>query len=199
MRESISLVNRHCVRDTITRIKHTSGRTSRSVQRQDSLNVDIHSRDVEGLEHNLSHTLAIRLGVLGRLSQQDRVGLWGDSKLIVESVMPDLLHIIPVCNNSVLDRIFQSQHTSLRLGFVSDISIALLHTDHDTRLTGTSDKRWEHRTGSVVSGKSGFAHSGTIVNDKGGDVFVFGHGWFWIFGVQRFVESERGCGCSLQR
>ena len=47
--------------------------------------------------------------------------LWGDSELVVEGVMPDLLHIVPVCDDAVLDGVLEGQDTSLGLGFVSDV------------------------------------------------------------------------------
>ena len=44
---------------------------------------------------------------------------------------PDLLHVIPVGNNSVLNRIFQCENTSLGLGLVTDIGVFLVHANHD--------------------------------------------------------------------
>ena len=40
---------------------------------------------------------------------------WGlvgrDSQLVVEGVMPDLLHVVPVGDDSVLDGVFQGEDT----------------------------------------------------------------------------------------
>ena len=37
--------------------------------------------------------------------------LGGDAQLIVEGMMPDLLHVVPVGDNTVLDGVFQGEDT----------------------------------------------------------------------------------------
>ena len=88
--ESVSLVDGDSVGDTITRVEHDTGGTSRGIQRQHSLDGNVHGGGVEGLEHDLGHLLTVGLGVEGGLSQQDWVLLRGNTQLIVEGVMPDL-------------------------------------------------------------------------------------------------------------
>merc|ERR1712190_231887 len=117
MRKGISFIDRYGVRNTISRIQDDSSGSTRSVEGQDSLDGDVHGRGVEGLEHDLGHLLSVSLGVEGSLSQENRVLFWGNSELVVESVMPDLLHIVPVGDDSVFDGILQGQDTSLALGF----------------------------------------------------------------------------------
>ena len=89
--KGVSLVDGHSVGDTITRVEHDTGGTSRGVQGQHSLDGHIHGWGVEGLEHDLGHLLTVGLGIEGSLSQQHRVLLWGHTQLIVEGVMPDLI------------------------------------------------------------------------------------------------------------
>ena len=96
------------------------------------LDGDVHGGSVESFEHDLGHLLSVGLGVEGSLSEKDGVLFWGNSELIVESVMPDLLHIVPVCDDAVLDGVLEGQDTSLGLSFVSDVGVLLAHTDHDT-------------------------------------------------------------------
>ena len=83
-----------------------------------------------------------------------------------------LLHIIPVGDNTVLDGVFESKDTSLGLGLVSDIAVLLAHTDHHTLMTGASNDGREDGARSVVSGETGFAHTGAIVYDKSGNIVV---------------------------
>jgi hypothetical protein len=83
------------------------------------------------------------------------VGLWGDTQLIVKGVVPDLLHIIPVGDNTVLNGVLQGEDTSLGLGLITHIGIALLHTNHDTRLAGTSNQGRKDRARSIISSKTG--------------------------------------------
>jgi hypothetical protein len=96
------------------------------------LDGDVHGGSVESFEHDLGHLLSVGLGVQWGLSKEDGVLLWGDSELVVEGVVPDLLHIVPVGNDSVLDGVLEGEDTSLGLGFVSDVGVFLAHTDHDT-------------------------------------------------------------------
>merc|ERR1712129_528475 len=109
------------------------------IEGEDSLDGNIHGRHIEGLEHDLSHLLTVSLWVEGGLSQEDGLLLRGNTEFIVEGVMPDLLHIIPVGDDTVFNGVFQGEDTSLGLSFISNIGILLSHTDHDTLVTGTSN------------------------------------------------------------
>ena len=88
--------------------------------------------------HYLGHFFTISFGVEGGFCQQDRMLLWGNSKLVVEGVMPDLLHVIPVGDNSMLNRILKREDTSLTLGLVSYVGVLLSHTNHHTLVTRTT-------------------------------------------------------------
>merc|ERR1719228_2117277 len=88
---------------------------------EDSLDGNIHSGHVEGLEHDLGHLLTVSLGVERSLSKKDRLLLRGNTELIVEGVMPDLLHVIPVSDDSVLNGVLEGEDTSLGLGLISNI------------------------------------------------------------------------------
>ena len=90
MGEGISLVDGNGVGDTITRVENDTGGTSRGVQGEHGLDGDVHGGGVKGLEHDLCHLLSVGLGVEGSLSQQYGVLLGGNTKLVVEGVMPDL-------------------------------------------------------------------------------------------------------------
>ena len=157
MGKGISLVDGDSVGNTISTIKDTSGGTSGGVQGEDGLDVDVHGGAVEGLEHDLSHSLTVGLGVEGGLSEEDGVLLRGNTKLVVESVVPDLLHVVPVGHDSVLNGVLQGEHSTLGLGLVSNIGILLVHADHDSRVLGASHNGGEHSAGSIVSGESGLS------------------------------------------
>merc|ERR1712127_820362 len=172
MGESITLIDGDVVGDTISGVHDHTGGTTRGIKGEDSLDGNIHGGHVEGLEHDLSHLLTVSLGVEGSLSEEDGLFLWGNTELIVEGVMPDLLHIIPVGDDSVFNGVFQGKDTSLGLSFISNIGILLSHTDHDTLVTGTANNGWEDSPGGVITSESSFAHAGTIVNDKSGGIFV---------------------------
>merc|ERR1719300_1628429 len=101
--------------DTISRIHDNTGGTSRSIEGEDSLDGNIHSGHVEGLKHDLGHLLTVSLGVKGSLSEEDGLFLRGNSEFIVEGVMPDLLHVVPVGDDSVFNGVLEGEDTSLGL------------------------------------------------------------------------------------
>ncbi|KFU86680.1 hypothetical protein M959_04961, partial [Chaetura pelagica] len=135
--EGITFIDGHSVGNTITRVHHNTSGTTRGIQGQHSLDGYIHGWGVEGLEHDLrrekkGHLLSVGFGVQGSLCKQHRVLLRGYSQLIVEGVVPDLLHVIPVGDNTVFDGVLQGQDASFALGFITHIAVFLAHTNHHT-------------------------------------------------------------------
>ena len=172
MGKSISLVDGNSVRHTVARIEHDTSGTTGGVQGQHGLDGYIHSWSVEGLEHDLGHLLPVGLGVEGSLCQKHWVLLWSYTELVVEGVMPDLLHIVPVGHDSVLDGVLQGKDTTLALGLVADVGVLLSHTYHHTLVARSADDGGEDGTRSVVSSKTGFAHTRSIVYNERGNVII---------------------------
>ena len=71
----------------------------------------------------MSHLFSVGLWVQGSLGQQDRMFFRGDTKFIVEGVMPDLFHVVPVSDDTVFDRILEGEDTTFRLGLVVSMRI----------------------------------------------------------------------------
>merc|ERR1719238_1685782 len=136
MGKSITLIDGNSVGDTITRVHDNTSGTTRGIQGEDSLDGNIHGGHVEGLEHDLGHLFTIGLGVKGSFSQEDGLFLRGNAEFIVESVMPDLLHVIPVGDDTMFNWVFEGKDTSLGLGFISNIGVFLTHTNHHTLMAG---------------------------------------------------------------
>merc|ERR1719245_991668 len=136
--ESITFIDGDTVGDTVTRVHHDTSGTARGIEGEDSLDGDIHGGQVEGLEHDLGHLLPVGLGVEGSLSEEDGLLLRGHTELVVHGVVPDLLHVIPVGDDSVLHGVLEGQDTPLGLGLVSNIGILLSHADHYTLVTGAA-------------------------------------------------------------
>merc|ERR1719154_246277 len=172
MGKGITFIDGDTVGDTISRVHDNTSGTSRSIEGEDSLDGNIHGWHVEGLEHDLGHLLTVSLGGEGSFSQEDRLFLRGNTEFIVEGVVPDLLHIIPVGDDSVLNGVLKGKDTSLGLCLISNIGILLSHTDHHTLVAGTSNNGGEDSTGSIISSESSLAHAGAIVTDKSSNVFV---------------------------
>ena len=132
--KSETLVNWDNVGNSVTGIKNDTGGTSGSVEGKDGLNGDVERWGVESLENDLCHLLSVGLWVDWGLSQQDWVLLWCNAELVVEGVVPNLLHVVPVGNNTVLDWVAEGKDTTLGLCLISYVRVLLTHTDHDTRL-----------------------------------------------------------------
>jgi hypothetical protein len=164
--KGITFVDGDGVGDTITGVQDDTGGTAGSVQGQDGLNGDVHGGGVEGLEHDLSHLLTVGLGVQGGLGEEDGVLLGGDTELVVEGVVPDLLHIVPVGDDTVLNGVLEGQDTTLGLSLIADVGILLAHADHDTLVTGATNDGGENGAGCVITGETSLAHTGTVVHDQ---------------------------------
>merc|ERR1719365_530981 len=149
MGESITLVDGDTVGDTVTRVHDNTGGTSGGIEGEDSLDSNIHGGHVEGLEHDLGHLLPVGLGVEGSLSKEDWLFLRGNTEFIVEGVVPDLLHVIPVGDDSMFNWVLESEDTPLGLGLITSIGILLSHTNHHTLVAGTSNNGREDSTGSI--------------------------------------------------
>lgn len=130
--EGETLVDGDDVSDTVTRVKHDTGGTTGGVQRQHGLDRDVEGGGVEGLEDDLGHLLPVGLGVDGGFGQEDGVLLGSDTEFVVECVVPDLLHVIPVGDDTVFNRVSEREDTTLRLCLITNIGVLLAHTDHDT-------------------------------------------------------------------
>merc|ERR1712032_1130366 len=170
--KSVTLVDGDGVGDTVTGVQDDSSGTAGSIQGEHSLDGDVHGRRVEGLEHDLGHLLPVGLGVEGSLGQEDGVLLRGHTQLVVEGVVPDLLHVVPVGDDAMLDGVLQSEDTPLGLGLVSDIGVLLAHAHHHALVTGASHDGGENGPGGVVSGESSLAHAGAIVNNQSSNFVV---------------------------
>merc|ERR1712046_215166 len=168
--ESVTLVDGDTVGDTVTGVHDDTGGTAGGVQGEHGLDGDVHGGHVEGLEHDLGHLLTGSLGVEGSLGQEDGLLLGGNTELVVEGVVPDLLHVVPVGDDSVLNGVLQGEDTPLGLGLVTDIGVLLSHTDHDSLVAGAAHDGGEDSSGSVISGESSLAHAGAIVNNKSSNV-----------------------------
>ncbi|KFQ49001.1 hypothetical protein N333_05771, partial [Nestor notabilis] len=129
--QSITLVDGDSVGDTISRVHNNTSGTTRGIEGQHSLDGHVHGRgiEVDGSRY-LRHLLSVGLGVEGSLCEQHRVLLGGHTQLVVEGVVPDLLHVIPVGDNAVFDGVLQGEDPSLALGLVPYVAVLLPHAHH---------------------------------------------------------------------
>merc|ERR1712121_462054 len=155
--EGVTLVDGDGVGDTITNVEDETGGAARGVEGKDGLDTDVHGGAVERLEGDLGHLFSVGLGVERGLRVEDGRLIGRDSQLVVEGVMPDLLHIIPVGDDTVLDGVDQREDTSLGLSLVADVGIFVAHADHDAGVLGPADDGREDGARSVT-GETGLEH-----------------------------------------
>merc|ERR1719308_700587 len=172
MGEGITFIDGDTVGDTISRVHDNTSGTARGIKGENSLDGDVHGGHVEGLEHDLGHLLPVSLGVEGSLSEEDGLLLRGHTELVVHGVVPDLLHVVPVGDDSVLHGVLEGEDTPLALSLVTHVGVLLSHAHHDSLVPGAANYGGEDSPGGVISSKASLAHAGAIVNNKGSNVFV---------------------------
>jgi hypothetical protein len=144
VRERETFVDGHSVGHTVTGVEHDTSGTTGSVEGEHSLNGDVEGGGVERLEHDLGHLLTVGLRVQGSLSEQDGVLFRCNTELIVEGVMPDLLHVVPVGDDTVLNGVLQSEDTTLRLGLITTESF-VMRIERE-RCTGAVKRHTRHKS-----------------------------------------------------
>jgi len=98
--------------------------------------------------------------------------LRGDTQLVIERMVPDLLHVIPVSDDAVFDGIFQGEDAPLGLCLVSNIRVLLSHSDHDAPVPKAADDGGEDSARSVITSEPGLAHAGAIIHHQSGNFVV---------------------------
>merc|ERR1711862_937094 len=174
--KSVTLVDGDGVGDTISDIEDETGGTTRGVQGEDGLDAHVGGGSVEGLEDDLDELLTVGLRVEGSLRVEMRRLIGRDSQLVVEGVVPDLLHVVPGGDDAVLDGVLQREDTSLGLSLVTDVGVLVAHADHDGDMTRASNDGGEDGAGSVITGETALDHTGAIVNDQSSGFLVVAHG-----------------------
>mmetsp|Transcript_36932 Transcript_36932/g.89703 ORF Transcript_36932/g.89703 Transcript_36932/m.89703 type:complete len:132 (+) Transcript_36932:276-671(+) len=76
---------------------------------------------MKGLKHDFGHAFTVGFWVHGSLGKNNRLVLGGNTELIVKRVVPNLFHIVPVGNNTLLNGILEIQKITLGPGFITDV------------------------------------------------------------------------------
>jgi len=146
VRHGVTLVDRDSVGDTVTTVDDDTSGAARGVEGKDGLDVDVVTTNVEGLEHDLGHALAVILRVHRSLGEEDSTAVLislslvtdNHTELVVEGVAPDLLHVVPVLDDTVLERVLEDEDTALLLGLLTDV-VVLVGTDESSLLLRISN------------------------------------------------------------
>jgi hypothetical protein len=81
-------------------------------------------------------------------------------------VVPDLLHIIPILDDTVLDGVRDLENTSLLLGLITEVLFLALNTNENTDVLGSSNDGGEDSSGGIFSRETGLDDTGAVINDE---------------------------------
>ena len=155
--DGVGLVNWDSVGNAITHIENDTGGTARAVKGKNGLDTDKERWDVEGVEHESDHLLTVSLRVEWNLSKKDWVLGWVNAEFVVEGVVPDHLHIVPVVDDTMLDWVL-NKNTILVASFVTDKDILSAATSM-LFVPWTTNNSWEYRTWNLITRETGLAHT----------------------------------------
>jgi hypothetical protein len=143
MGDGKTFVDGHGVGNAIARVKDDTSCAAGSIEGANALHADVKARNVEDLKHDLSHLFTVSLGVKRGFGHEERVLFGGNSQLIVKSVVPDLLHVVPVGHDSMFNGLLNAENAALLLGLTSYVDFLLVETDHDSGDLGPSHNSGE--------------------------------------------------------
>ena len=166
MWKRVTFVDWDGMSNTITRINDATSDSTRGVEGQDGLDSNVELRSVEVLEENLAHSLSVLLWVSWGLGEEGTLLVWGDAELLVVAVMPDLLHVVPVVDDTVLDGVVELENTSLLLGLLTNVAVLLLGGGDNRLLLGVTNNGWERALGGLFGLETGLAHTGSVINNN---------------------------------
>lgn len=90
------------------------------IKRKHSLNCDIHPSKSILLKHDLRHPLPICLWVHRRLGKKYLASLRIDAKFLIESIVPQNLHVLPITNDTMLHGLGDLEVVAVLGGLVAD-------------------------------------------------------------------------------
>lgn len=138
------------------------------VESQNGLDCNVDTAESISIKHNLAHLLAVLKRVHGRLRQEDLLALRVDLELLVKGVIPKMLHVIPLLDDTVLHGVADLEHGSGGGGLVTahdildnEIAIGLLLRTQDR----PADDGGVLMLGEVLRGISDLEETGTSIED----------------------------------
>lgn len=111
--------------------------------------------------------------------------LGGHTQLVVECVVPDLLHIVPAGGNAVFNGVFQDQDASLALNLIAQVAVLLTHTHYHTLVPRAAHHGGKDGLGGIVACEACLAHAGAIVDDQLSGIVIHGELVAGVDGRQR--------------
>mmetsp|Transcript_28081 Transcript_28081/g.90531 ORF Transcript_28081/g.90531 Transcript_28081/m.90531 type:complete len:362 (+) Transcript_28081:318-1403(+) len=114
-----AVVDRDDVRHAVARVDDAAREEALGVEGQHGLDRHVAVGEAIGLEHVGHELAAVRQGIHRRLRQHDLKVLRIDPELLVEGVIPEQLHVVPVLHDPVLHGVGAVQRHPHRGGLVA--------------------------------------------------------------------------------
>ena len=184
MRDGETFIDWDGMGNTISRINDATGGSTVGIKGKDGLDGNVHTGNLESLEHELGHLLSVGFWVHWGLSKENVVLGGIDSELVGEAVLPDLLHLGPVGNDTGVDWVGKVEDTSHLVGLITDVFGFGLNTEHLLVVSWDTDDGWEFAGWLVLASETGLDNTGSVINNN---VLIVRHVilLFYLF----FIES----------
>lgn len=131
---------------------------------------NIDTAEPVSLEHDLAHLLSVLERVHRGLGEEDLASLGVDLELLEERKVPEMLHILPVLDDSILHGVRDLQHGAGGGGLVTTHDVLDYNVvEVFTLLLGTEDRPADYRgelvVGEVLSGIADLEEAGASIED----------------------------------
>jgi hypothetical protein len=166
VRNGETFIDWDSVGNTISGIDDATGSSTVGVEGKDGLDGNVHTGNLESLEHELGHLLSVGFWVHWGLSKENVVLGGIDSELVGEAVLPDLLHLGPVGNDTGVDWVGKVEDTSHLVGLITDVFGFGLNTEHLLVVSWDTDDGWEFAGWLVLASETGLDNTGSVINNN---------------------------------
>lgn len=124
--------------NAVAAVQDHAGRLTTSIQAEHGLLLEENLRRAKFLEENVCCLDPIAVWIEWWLCQKNGMLLGRDLELI-EDVSPQLLHVVPVLNNSVLNWIVELEDSSVFVSCITNECVLLVLSDHDFLVNWSAD------------------------------------------------------------
>jgi hypothetical protein len=138
-----TLIHWNGVSNTISGVANHTSCSTVGVEGKHGLDGDVKTLNLEGLEHELGHLFSVSLWILWGLGEHDLVFRWVHSELVAEAVLPDLLHLTPIGDNTGFDWVGELEDTSHLLGLITNVLALGFNSNHLLVRSWDTHNGWE--------------------------------------------------------
>ena len=126
VRGEVALADWNGVGNTIASVENNTGGKAGGVERRNGLDTNIGGGNIESFELVLDHLFTVGLRVHWCLGEKRWVLSLINMQFVVEGVVSDLFHIVPVGSDTMFDWILEDEDTGFGAGFITNICVLVL-------------------------------------------------------------------------